>query len=66
MWVFFNPYLNQCWKQDFLGITSTGVVLSPVQVFLTSSLARVYDEQVFLDDFSLTGFICLCVRTIKN
>ena len=33
---------------------------------MTSSLTRLYDEQVFLDKFSLTGFSCSCVREISQ
>ena len=47
------------------------VSLSPVQTskfsltsFLTSSLTRLYDEQVFLHKFPLIGFICFWVREI--
>ena len=50
---------------------SFSTMSSPVQTSefsltssLMSSLTRMYDEQVFLDKFSLTGFVCSCVREI--
>ena len=37
---------------------------SSLTSFLTSSLMRLYVEQVFPDKLSLTGFICFCVCEI--